>query len=373
MPTINDLIIARIEENFGAVIPKELKNKISRKLEEMRSYTPKVGVFGKTGVGKSSLCNALFGSDVCPISDVEACTREPQKVLLELGGAGIQLVDLPGLGETPEHYKKCDALYQSLLPDLDLILWVFRGDDRATAFDEYFYKRIICRYVEAGKPFVAVINQVDRIYPSREWDWDEKKPGPGQLTNIEEKRQDIAGLLGISMSKVIAVSANERYGLVELVDSVVHELPNKKKWIVLETIKAVEEAEIAAAQAKAAEAQAKAEEMKAKAEVERMALEKQIAKLKAEQGKQPTDGVTEVWLRVAPEVAHYFSRSAMLPQQQQYPSADGSLLVSTHINHVSQLLPLVRYWLPHVRVVHPVEWHKIMVQGLHQDLAKWEI
>ena len=125
MSMTNDSIITKLEANFGAAIPKELKTKIASKLEEMRSYTPKVGVFGKTGVGKSSLCNALFGSDVCPISDVEACTREPQKVLLELGGAGIQLVDLPGLGETPEHYKKCDALYQSLLPDLDLILWVF--------------------------------------------------------------------------------------------------------------------------------------------------------------------------------------------------------------------------------------------------------
>ena len=360
MSKINDPIIARIEEKFGKAIPKELKNKIAGKLAEMSSYTPKVGVLGKTGVGKSSLCNALFGSDVCPISDVEACTLEPQKVLLELSGAGIQLVDVPGVGATPEHDKKSDVIYQSLLPELDLILWVFKGDDRASAYNEDFYKRIVRRYVEAGKPFIAVINQVDKIEPSREWDWDKKKPGSKQLANIKKKRQYIAGLLGISMSKVIAVSAYERYGLIELVDSIVHELPNEQKMIVLEKIKA-------------AEAQAKAEEMKAKAEVERMALEKQIAKLKAEQGKQPTDGVTEVWLRVAPEVAHYFSRSAMLPQQQQYPSADGSLLVSTHINHVSELLHLVRYWLPHVRVVHPVEWHQILVQGLHQDLVKWEI
>ena len=37
---------------------------------EVLNYEPKVGVFGKTGVGKSSLCNALFGQDVCEISDV---------------------------------------------------------------------------------------------------------------------------------------------------------------------------------------------------------------------------------------------------------------------------------------------------------------
>ena len=39
----------------------------------VRTYVPKIGVFGVTGVGKSSLCNALFGSDVAVISDVVAC------------------------------------------------------------------------------------------------------------------------------------------------------------------------------------------------------------------------------------------------------------------------------------------------------------
>ena len=275
MPISNDQIISKLEEKFGAACPPELKAKLATKLHEMRSYTPKVGVFGKTGVGKSSLCNALFGTDVCPISDIDACTREPQKVLLELGGGGLQLVDVPGVGESSERDKEYDELYQSLLPELDLIFWVFKGDDRASASDEHFYKKIIRRYVDEGKPFLAVINQVDKIEPYREWDVEQSKPSPRQLSNIENKRQSIAGLLGIPMNKVIAISANERYGLVELVDSIVHELPNEQKMVVLEKIKAAEEAEIAVAQAKAAEAQAKAEETRAKAEAERLVLEKQ--------------------------------------------------------------------------------------------------
>lgn len=280
MSNTNDPIIAKLEEKFGDAVPPELKEKLANKLHEMRSYTPKVGVFGKTGVGKSSLCNALFGKDVCSISDVEACTREPQKVLLELGGGGLQLVDVPGVGESNQRDKEYDELYQSLLPELDLIFWVFKGDDRAAASDEHFYKRIIQRYVAAGKPFLAVINQSDKIEPFREWNEEERKPGPKQLSNIEAKRKSISGLLSIPMNKVIAVSANERYGLVELVDSIVHELPNEQKLVVLEKIKAAEEAEIESAKAKAAEAQAKAEEMKAKAEKERIELEKRQADLK---------------------------------------------------------------------------------------------
>ena len=84
-----------------------------------------------------------------------------------------------------------------------------------------------------------------------------------------------------------------------------------------------------------------------------------------------TESTTEVLLRVAPEVAHYFSRRALLPQQQQRPDADGSLLVTTHINHINQLLPVVRYWLPHVRIVQPQAWHEDLVEGLRRALVMW--
>jgi predicted DNA-binding transcriptional regulator YafY len=84
-----------------------------------------------------------------------------------------------------------------------------------------------------------------------------------------------------------------------------------------------------------------------------------------------TEDTTEVLLCVAPEVAHYFTRRALLPQQQQRADADGSLLVTTHINHPNQLLPVVRYWLPNVRIVKPVEWHEELVRGMQQALALW--
>lgn len=84
-----------------------------------------------------------------------------------------------------------------------------------------------------------------------------------------------------------------------------------------------------------------------------------------------TDETTEVLLRVAPEVAHYFNRRALLPQQQQRTDADGSLLVTAHINHINQVLPVVRYWLPNVRIIKPLEWHEALVAGLRQALARW--
>lgn len=84
-----------------------------------------------------------------------------------------------------------------------------------------------------------------------------------------------------------------------------------------------------------------------------------------------TEDTTEVLLRVDTQVAHYFIRRPLLPQQQQRQDSDGSLLVTTHINHIDQLLPVVRYWLPRVRIVQPVTWHDKLVEGLEQALQTW--
>lgn len=84
-----------------------------------------------------------------------------------------------------------------------------------------------------------------------------------------------------------------------------------------------------------------------------------------------TEDTTEVLLRVAPQVAHYFIRRPLLPQQQQRQDSNGSLLVTTHINHIDQLLPVVRYWLPHVRIVQPLDWQEELQASLQAALTQW--
>lgn len=84
-----------------------------------------------------------------------------------------------------------------------------------------------------------------------------------------------------------------------------------------------------------------------------------------------TPDTTEVLLRVNREIAHYFTRRPLLPQQQHREDLDGSILVTTRINHINQLLPVVRYWMPNVRIVKPMEWHEALVAGLKEALNKW--
>ncbi|WP_096701278.1 GTPase [Magnetospirillum sp. 15-1] len=220
----------------GIDIPAEYRTQISSRLNDIIQYEPMVGVFGKTGAGKSSLCNALFGRDICPISDIAACTRTPQQVRLNLVGRGMTLLDVPGVGESEDRDAEYDALYRQWLPKLDLVLWIVKADDRALAVDQDFFKRLVRPYLDVGKPFFVVLSQVDKIEPFREWDEKAHQPGSRQAANIEEKCRVVAGFFGLPPGQVLAASAAEKYGLVELVDGIVHALPAEKRVGVLREV-----------------------------------------------------------------------------------------------------------------------------------------
>jgi len=155
---------------------------------------------------------------------------------LSIGEKGLKLLDVPGVGESRDRDQEYAKLYKSLLPELDLIIWVLKGDDRAFTSDESFYKKLVKPYIDSGKSFFMVINQADKIEPFREWDEEKRSPGIKQAQNIEGKRRAVSGYFDLPLDQIIAVSANERFGLIDLVDSIVHSLPDDKKATVLREV-----------------------------------------------------------------------------------------------------------------------------------------
>lgn len=212
---------------------EHLIKEISERIQQIRSYTPKVGVFGNSGVGKSSLCNALFGKEVAKISDVKACTRKPQEILIggENGEGGIVLVDVPGIGEDPKHQAEYTALYRSLVPELDLVLWTIKADDRnyASALDTYG----TIFDSENSPPVIFVITQTDKTNDTEDWDYEKYEPGTSQKKNMAVKENDVSRRFKIPTSSIISIAVSKKgksYNLSTLVELVVDALPNEKKY-----------------------------------------------------------------------------------------------------------------------------------------------
>lgn len=130
-------------QNSLAGLPQWVSERILQQINQLTHYEPVIGIMGKTGAGKSSLCNALFAGEVSPVSDIAACTREPLRFRLQVGKRFMTLVDLPGVGESERRDTEYAALYREQIPRLDLVLWLIKADDRALAVDEHFYRQVI--------------------------------------------------------------------------------------------------------------------------------------------------------------------------------------------------------------------------------------
>lgn len=62
-------------QNSLSGLPLWVSERILQQINQLTHYEPVIGIMGKTGAGKSSLCNALFAGEVSPVSDVAACTK----------------------------------------------------------------------------------------------------------------------------------------------------------------------------------------------------------------------------------------------------------------------------------------------------------
>jgi predicted DNA-binding transcriptional regulator YafY len=71
----------------------------------------------------------------------------------------------------------------------------------------------------------------------------------------------------------------------------------------------------------------------------------------------------EIVLKVAKEAAGYFKRRKLIANQViEKELEDGGLIVSAKVGHPNQVLPIVRYWIPHIRIISP--------EGLQAELER---
>ena len=201
-------------------LPEWASERVMQQIRQLTNYEPVIGIMGKTGAGKSSLCNALFAGEVSPVSDVAACTREPLRFRLQVGERYMTLVDLPGVGESGARDTEYAALYREQLPRLDLVLWLIKADDRALAVDEHFYRQVIGEAYRHKVLFV--ISQSDKAEPT----------SGGERLSTEQK-QNISRKICLlhelfqPVHPVCAVSVRLQWGLRVMAERMIRCLPRE--------------------------------------------------------------------------------------------------------------------------------------------------
>jgi predicted DNA-binding transcriptional regulator YafY len=80
-------------------------------------------------------------------------------------------------------------------------------------------------------------------------------------------------------------------------------------------------------------------------------IEKQLTE---DDGVWLSDDKKEVVLKVDQDVAGYFKRRKLIANQIiEKELEEGGLIISAKIGHINQVVPIVRYWIPHIRIISP--------------------
>ncbi len=148
----------------------EIVLEIKKQIREEENKPLKVSIMGQTGVGKSSLLNALFGVNL-KTDAVKPCTKEIEKIVVK--GEGISelwFYDLPGIGESQDADSEYFKAYAEMLKESDVVLWAIHSDNRSTAFDVNALNKLINQIDEETKAKVLskitfVLTKTDLLSP----------------------------------------------------------------------------------------------------------------------------------------------------------------------------------------------------------------
>lgn len=204
-------------------LPATVSDVMVERLLRCVHYEPVIGIMGKSGAGKSSLCNTLFSPPPASVDAVRGCTRRVQRYHVRRGPYTLHIADFPGIAETPELDRQYRRLYRAWSPKLDLIVWGLKADERAWKDDLRCYRELLNTGAQPER-FLFVLTQADKMEPCREWDNSNHQPSANQSENLAAKTE-LAMTLFAAAHPVIAVSATENYNLELWAEALIQALP----------------------------------------------------------------------------------------------------------------------------------------------------
>jgi tRNA modification GTPase len=164
----------------------------------------RVALVGRPNVGKSSLFNALLGSDRAIVTEIAGTTRDQIHERFTIGDIPISLIDTAGLRETSDTVEIIGVeRSRRTMADADLVLVLLDAAEELTAEDEHIIETV------RDIPHLIVLNKSD-------------KPDAVSVAELKSNfERRAADLFGTQTSTIIATSAKTGSGLDELQRAIV--------------------------------------------------------------------------------------------------------------------------------------------------------
>lgn len=155
-------------------------------------FAPKVAIMGRPNVGKSTLFNIITESRKALVKNLPGVTRDIIIEPVEVWGKHFDIIDTGGITEAGDIFSKLiKEQVTEFLYSVDLIVAVMDG--RAGLLPE---DRDIIRVAkQTGKPFLLVLNKIDRIQDEEMAKADFYEFGVDMVTAAFEQRRGLAEIL----------------------------------------------------------------------------------------------------------------------------------------------------------------------------------